>query len=143
MRSGWVYRDVTGQSDRTDLFALVPTPEAAWPGDILVKPGHVRWVERPETTSDGALILHLIESISAQDVPCEQDAAEVDVGPRRMQVRYPHPDRPIGEQAPQRHAWGIDGFESDEVEPLYVLGRLRSLEGWVQTHPPPITGSPA
>jgi hypothetical protein len=126
VRTGWVYRDVTESADR-DLFAHIPTPGAARPGDVLVKPGHLRMVARIERALDGAVILHLVESVSASGVPFGQATPEADLGPRRLQVKYPEPDRPIGEQTPLHRAHEGDAFDADRVESLYVLGRLRAL----------------
>jgi hypothetical protein len=134
VRSGWVYRDVTESAAR-DLFAHIPAPGAARPGDVLVKLGHLRMVADIERAPAGAVILHLVESISASGIPSGQATTEVDIGPRRLQVKYPEPDRPIGEQTPLHRAWGSDAFEADKVESLYVLGRLRALNPYrVQFH---------
>jgi hypothetical protein len=126
LRSGWVYRDVTASAG-CDLFCHVPTPGDARLGDVLVSRGHVRVVFDLERTPEGAAILHLIESISMWGVPCGQTTADIDIGPRRLQVKYPAPDRPIGEQKPLRLGWGSGAFYEASAERAYVLGRLRTL----------------
>jgi hypothetical protein len=126
VRSGWVYRDVTESADG-DLFCHVPTPGAARPGDVLVKRGHMRLVTGSERTADGAAILHLVESISASGIPYGQVTVEVDIGPRRLQVKYPQPERRIGEQLPLHRAGESSPFKEDDEERLYVIGRLRAL----------------
>ena len=68
VRSGCVYRDVT-RSFGSDRFAHVPTPADAKPGDVLVKPGHLRLVAGKEIAPAGAAILHLVESTSATSIP--------------------------------------------------------------------------
>jgi hypothetical protein len=137
VRTGWVYRDVTGEPGEPDLFALVPTPGEARPGDVHVKPGHIRLVEGIEWTPDGAAILHLVESISAAGIPTGQDTEEVDIGPRRLQVRYPLRNLSIAEQVPLRRAGSSGPFEADEMECLYVVGRFRALDRLVRVYPAP------
>ena len=137
LRTGWAYRDVSGEPGSRDLFARVPTLGAARPGDIAVKPGHMRLVERVEPAPGGDLVLNMIESVSAHGIPCGQDAPEEDIGPRRLQVRYPHPERPIGEQNPSHKTGGIAKDAEDGTEQEYIIGRLRALDRLIETHAPP------
>jgi hypothetical protein len=125
LRCGWVYRDVTTGSRNGDhLFTAVPTPSAARPGDILLTPRHIRIVIRTKK-GNGRLILHIAESTSEPDIPAGQTAEEPDIGPRRLQVCYPAPQRHIREQQPTRKRRHDPAFQFEAEETMYVIGRTR------------------
>jgi ribA/ribD-fused uncharacterized protein len=126
MRTGGVYSNLTREKNNDDRFVPVATPSEARPGDILIY-RHIRIVVSVESLSEGGLVLHLAESTSAKDIPTGQSDVEADIGPRRLDIQYPEPHRPIGEQTPLRKRYGDDVFTADVAEQDYILGRLRAL----------------
>ena len=55
-------------------------------------------------------------------------AEEADIGPRLIEVRYPEPERPVGEQTPLRRCPGEGTFQAAVEEKRYVFGRYRELD---------------
>jgi hypothetical protein len=133
VRAGWVYRQASADpAERDSRFRSVATPAEARPGDVLVSPGHIRIVIAAVTGAaagaGGGLVLDLAESISARGVPSGLAAEEADIGPRLIQVRYPEPERPVGEQTPLRRCPGEGAFQAAVEEKRYVFGRYRELD---------------
>jgi cell wall-associated NlpC family hydrolase len=128
LRAGWVYREAstacTGDESR---FGPVGTPAEARPGDVLVRPGHVRIVVGLAKGGKESLVLDLAESTSARGVPCGLERAEADVGPRLIQMIYPAPEQPVGGQAPLLRLPREKAFEQAGGEREYVLGRFHAL----------------
>ncbi|MCP4428162.1 MAG: hypothetical protein GY803_27050 [Chloroflexi bacterium] len=129
LRSFRAYKEVKNGRDKGEpLFTAVPVPANVQPGDVLVKYGHIRIVSGVENGEDGRLILHLAESTSAPDIPVGQTEEEADIGPRRLQICYLFPQRPIGEQRPLRKRQHDPAFQANSEEITYVLGRFIPLK---------------
>lgn len=138
LRSFRVYNEIKkGEVKGESLFIPVPFPAAARPGDILVKYGHIRIVAGTESQPNGRLILHIAESTSAPDIPTGQTEEEADIGPRRLQVCYPEPERPIGEQRPLRKRQHGPAFQVAAEERRFLLGRCLLLTQLIKTTQPP------
>ncbi len=136
LKSFRAYREIkNGSAEYRPTFSAVAAPDMARPGDVLVKFGHIRIVIGVETAVDSSLILHLAESTSAPDFPSGQTQAEADIGPRRLQIRYPAPHRAIAAQIPRRTRARDDAFQDDSQETSYLLGRFTALDHFCQTHP--------
>ena len=129
VRAGWVYRQASADQPEADSrFRSIATPAEARPGDVLVSPGHIRIVVGAAAAPEDGLVLDLAESISARGVPSGLVAEEADIGPRLIEVRYPEPERPIGEQTPLRRCPGEGTFQAAVEEKRYVFGRYRELD---------------
>lgn len=138
---GWmlsrdVYREINAPTGADSRFGPVATPGDARPGDILVKPGHVRIVAGVEPEAGGSVVLQLAESTSAKGVPVGLTEVETDIGPRCIRIRYPEPGRPIDAQVPQRQRWQDSVFVPDARERIYILGRLKDLARFCAGHWP-------
>jgi len=129
IRSGWVYRQTSADQPEADSrFRSVATPAEARPGDVLVSPAHIRIVIAAAAAPGDGLVLDLAESISARGVPSGLAEEEADIGPRLIQVRYPEPERPTGEQTPLRRCPGEGAFQAAVEEERYVFGRYHELD---------------
>ena len=127
LRSGWVCQSILGQTERENgKFDAVLRPFQAKPGDILVNQHHMRIIINTHFLDD-AIIFEAAESTSATDIPAGQTEEENDIGPRRILLKYPHPDLPIAKQTPLKRR-GIDPqFAPDADEKTYLIGRYQLL----------------
>jgi hypothetical protein len=128
LRCPWVYASVTEIiKDSDHLFAEIPLPALARPGDILVNRSHMRIVVASEPGPDGGLVLVLAESTSGSDVPAGHIVEEPDIGPRIIRVLYPQPVLPISAQSPLRKRQSDEDYLEEKTEKTYAIGRYRDL----------------
>jgi hypothetical protein len=124
LRCQRVYGEITGGTEDDErVFAEVPTPAEAGPGDMVVSRSHMRIVASADAVADGGIVLALAESTAAQDLPAGQTCEETDIGPRIIQVKYTRPNQSISRQTPLKKRLIDDTFEEDRAESSYVIGR--------------------
>ena len=129
LRCGWVCESILGQTERENgKFEAILRPFQAKPGDILVNQHHIRIIINTHFLEDG-IIFAAAESTSARDIPAGQTEEENDIGPRRILLKYPHPDQPIAEQMPLKRREMDPQFAPDADEKTYLIGRYELLNG--------------
>jgi hypothetical protein len=129
---GWLrpvtaYSRLTTDPPGSKRFENTRAPVDARPGDILVNSRHIRLVVRTNAMDDGSVVFDLAESTSARDIPKGREIEEIDIGPRMIQIQYPEPERPIGEQSPVQMG-PEERFTPGSDESSYILGRLKELK---------------
>ena len=129
LRCGWVCQSILGQTERENgKFEAILRPFQAKPGDILVNQHHIRIIINTHFLEDG-IIFAAAESTSARDIPAGQTEEENDIGPRRILLKYPHPDQPIAEQMSLKRREMDPQFAPDADEKTYLIGRYELLNG--------------
>lgn len=128
LRCRWVYREITESQEQSQaIFAEVATPSQAKPGDVLVNTHHMRVIVQIEEIQNEGIIFELAESTSASDVPSGYKFEDDDIGPRRIQIKYPKIGQPISNQTPQMKRLIDPKFVENRDEKAYVIGRWREL----------------